>query len=130
MRIPVIQTKLIVVPDPTTMGSEGRLCLQLPLDSEFLGKDHWLGKHYKAVGYWGDLGAVMLVESPDGKTVSPRSQLWWKNGVRDHGVRQNYWVDLYMLRANLMVVTLCEPTEDIPPVLPPFQPSIFPGLAR
>jgi hypothetical protein len=57
MRIPVIQTKLIVVPDPTTMGSEG-------------------------------------------------------------------------LRANLMVVTLCEPTEDIPPVLPPFQPSIFPGLAR
>lgn len=128
MKIPVLRTRLVVVPDPTAVGSEGRLCLQLPTDTEFLSKDHWLGRHYKAIGYWAELGAVMLVESPDGKTVSPRSQLWWKNGVRDHGVRQNYWITLYMLRANLLVAALAEPTDDVPPVLPPRQQSIFKDL--
>lgn len=127
MRINLVRTKLIVVPDNSTPSSEGRLCLQLPVPSNeqlsSLDPDHWVGTKWAVSGSWAT--AMVFTQSPDGKTVSPRSQLWWKNGVRDHGIRRNYWVDLYIISRDLMVAALVMPTDDIPPALPPTQMVLF-----
>lgn len=130
MRIPVLRTKMIVVPDATTPGSEGRLCLQLPVPTgevlAELSPDWWQGMTWRPVGNLGRDQWMMLVNDPEGKVVSPRSQIWWKNGVREYGIRQNHWCCLYILNpSELIVVRLLETTDDIPPVLPPHQPTIF-----
>ena len=120
-----MRTKLLVVPDNTEKGSTGRLCLEtrdvLPI-----------GSTWRTVGHFARDSAIMLIEDPTGHTVTPRGQLWWKNGVRDHGIRENWWVTLVVVytfprSAKIVLVTLAETTTEVPPTLPPFQPQLFPG---
>lgn len=96
--------KLTVVPDKTTPGSSGRLCLQLPED---FGTQ--VGMQYRQVGTFGVDGAAMFIRSVDGSTITPRRQMWWKNGVRDQRLRQGWKVNIFVLEDALFVVTLVSP---------------------
>lgn len=112
--------KLVIAVDRTSPGSEGRLCLLLPVEFS-----HLIGKRYRAVGHFTNDGALMLVENQDGNTITPRRQYWWKNGVRDHGVRENWEVEVYEVVKGLLVVVLVRPSGDPAPVLPPHQDLLF-----
>lgn len=116
----VFLAKLIVTPDNTTPGSEGRLYLQLP-EQMFV----FVGRKYRPCGNFASDGAILLVASGEGLTVSPRRQIWWKNGVREHGIHENWMADVHVLKAELLVVELTRRTGEPPPVLPPRQLHIF-----
>lgn len=113
--------RLVVTPDATTPGSEGRLYLQLPRDLAFL-----VGQSFKVFGNFSSDRVVMLVRDGGGnKTVTPNRQVWWKNGVRDHNIRENWAVNLYILENDILIAVLVRPTGETPPQLPPHQPTIF-----
>lgn len=113
--------KLTVYPDKSAPGSEGRLCLQLDPERFPYLKE----RTFECVGNFKRLGAVMLVEHPEGNSITPRFQYWWKNGVRDHGIRQNWLCSVDMVTTSIAVVVLVEPTEEPPPELPPSQVFLF-----
>ncbi len=118
--VEVYPAALRVVPDATTPGSEGRLCLQLPEALEPL-----VGRKFRAVGNFSRDDYVMMIEGEDGKTVTPHRQVWWKNGVRDHNIRRHFLVEVYMISTRLWVVALAAPTNEPPPILPPHQELLF-----
>ncbi len=121
--IKVAPAFVTVVPDNTTPGSEGRLCLRFV---EELAQE-LAGSRFVDHGTFGQ-DAVMLVRTADpdkGRAVTPQGQIWWKNGVRDHGVRRNWHAKVYVLEPNLLVVMLARPTEDPAPKLPPAQAVLF-----
>jgi hypothetical protein len=116
----VFLAKLVVTPDNTTKGSEGRLYLQLPdLMVDFI------GRKYRTCGQFSRDGAILLVSSGDGLTISPRRQIWWKNGVREHGIRENWEADVHVLKTELLVVELTRRTGEPAPFLPPHQEYLF-----
>lgn len=127
-RVPVFQAKLVVVPDTTTAGSEGRLCLQFPKElSDDIG-----GNCYHVRGHLTTDNCILLVHDsriipgePDSRCITPRMQMWWKNGVRDHGIRENWYVNVYVLDRACLVVMLDKPTGDPKPALPPQQLTVF-----
>lgn len=126
--VPVITAKLAVYPDSTTPGSEGRLCLQLPKELT----DELGGNCYHVRGRLGTDNAILLVhdslipsDGHDSKCVTPRMQIWWKNGVRDHGIRENWWTKVYLLDRACLVVMLDKVTGEPKPVLPPRQETVF-----
>lgn len=112
---------LKVYPDNTTHGSEGRLCLQLPPEATHQIPE---GTTFRTVGMLSRDRYIVLV--PLGShTVTPNGQIWWKNGVRDHGVRRNHFVRLHALPSGEVLVKLLEPTADPAPELPPQQMTFF-----
>ena len=118
--VEVFDAKLSVTPDNSTPGSEGRLILQLPDELT-----DFVGKSFKAVGTFGVDSHVMFVTSEMGSTITPKRQFWWKNGVRDHRIRENQKVRVWLLTPDLWVAELIGPTGEIPPALPPRQDLIF-----
>lgn len=118
--VEVHDAKLVVTPDNSTPGSEGRLYLQLPdaLKS-------FVGKTFKAVGNFGQHDAIILVATISGHAITPKLQFWWKNGVRDHNIRENHRVRVWLLTESLWTIQLIEPTGEAPPVLPPHQDLLF-----
>jgi hypothetical protein len=112
--------KLVVTPDNSTPGSEGRLYLLLPEEMA-----RFIGHSYRAVGNFSRDDAVMMIASPVGNTVTPKRQFWWKNGVRDHNVRENHNVRIWVLALELWIVMLTSPTGEPAPVLPPHQDLLF-----
>lgn len=116
----VLDGKIIVTPDNTTGGSEGRIYLQLPEEMST-----YVDQRVKVVGVLGKDGAALLIISGEGLKVTPRRQIWWKNGVRDHRVRENWHVRVYILEQNLFVVTMRKPTGEPAPQLPPGQDTLF-----
>jgi hypothetical protein len=118
--VDVFDAKLVVTPDNSTKGSEGRIYLLLP---EAMAS--FVGHSYRAVGSFSVDDAVMFVASPTGSTVTPRRQYWWKNGVRDHGIRENHSVRIWVLSFELWVAALVAPTGEPAPVLPPHQDLLF-----
>lgn len=118
--IEVHEARLVVTPDNSTPGSEGRLVLQLP-DA----MADYVGKTFKTHGTFMD-AYVMFVTSPTGNhTVSPKRQVWWKNGVRDHRVRENQQVRVWLLTPDVWVAQVIGPTGELPPALPPRQDTLF-----
>lgn len=115
----IYEGKLTVVPDNTTPGSSGRLCLQLP--EEFATE---VGSKFKQVGNFGEDGGSMFIRAGEGTTLTPRRQMWWKNGVRDQKVREDWKVMVYALEDFLFVVRLFQRTGNAP-VLPPVQDVLF-----
>lgn len=110
----ICEGRLTVVPDNTTPGSSGRLCLQLP---EEFGTE--AGSKFKQVGNFGDDGGAMFIRAGEGTTLTPRRQMWWKNGVRDQKVREDWKVTIYVLEDFLFVVWLYSrigTTRQLPPV--------------
>lgn len=104
------------------------MCLQFPKDLT----DEIGGNCYHVRGHLGTDNAILLIHDSkidahdsDSKCVTPRMQMWWKNGVRDHGVRQNWFVNVYMLDRACLVIMLDKPTEDPAPKLPPKQETLF-----
>jgi hypothetical protein len=120
MTVNVCEAKLTVTPDNSTKGSEGRLVLQLPEEMA-----DYVGKTFKALGSFGIDGYVMFVTSPLGSTVTPKRQFWWKNGVRDHRIRENQQIRIWLINPDLWIAQVIGPTGEMPPVLPPFQPVFF-----
>lgn len=118
--IQVYDAKLTVTPDNSTPGSEGRLVLQLPEEMT-----DFVGQTFKAYGSFGMDLYVMFVASPMGSTVTPKRQFWWKNGVRDHRVRENQHVRIWLLTPDTWVVQVTGPTGELAPVLPPYQDTLF-----
>lgn len=112
--------RLVVTPDNSTPGSEGRLYLQFPETMAYL-----VGNTFKAVGSFSRDSAVMFVATPLGSTVTPKRQFWWKNGVRDHCIRENHHVRIWVLNVGLLVVEVVRPTGESAPVLPPHQDTLF-----
>lgn len=127
--VPVIRARLTVVLDNLTPGSEGRLCLTFPKELA----DEIGGNCYHVRGHLETDNAILLVHSSlidpthdEAKCITTRMQLWWKNGVRDHGIRQNWYVNIYFLDRACLVVMLDRPTGDPKPKLPPQQMVAFP----
>lgn len=116
----IFRAKLAVVPDNTTPGSSGRLCLHLPEEMA-----SYVGQRLKTVGSLGKDGAAMFIVSGEGLKMTPNRQIWFKNGVRDHGVRENWKVNIYVLEQNLFVVTMQSKTGEPAPDLPPVQETFF-----
>lgn len=128
----VFPGKLSVAVDRTTPGSEGRLVLTLP--EEYL---RMVGHEYSPVGNFLRDRTIMLLRSahpprPDTcKVVTPKRQIWWKNGVREHGIRENYNVNVYAMGDDvdfvprIVVVELTTPTGEPKPKLPPQQTFLF-----
>ncbi len=112
--------KLIVTPDNSTPGSEGRLYLQFP---EFLAG--LVGRKYRPCGHFYKDGAILLVSSGEGLVITSRRQMWWKNGVREHNIRENWEADIHVLKTELLVVELTRRTGEPAPVLPPHQEYLF-----
>lgn len=105
------------------------MCLQFPKELA----DDIGGNCYHVRGHLATDNAVLLVHSTlidssheESKCITPRMQLWWKNGVRDQGIRQNWYVHVYILDRACLVVMLDRPTEDKKPDLPPEQMTVFP----
>jgi hypothetical protein len=117
--IEVYEAKLVVTPDNSTPGSEGRLYLQLP-DA----MANYVGKVFMTLGTFG-VGYVVFTAHPDGHTVSPKRQFWWKNGVRDHKVTENHIVRIWVLTPFLWLAEVIGPTGERPPILPPRQITLF-----
>jgi hypothetical protein len=122
MRVPVVVGRLSVTPDNSTSGSEGRLCLTFPPELA----DEIGGNSYNVRGNFAvDLG-VLLVQAHDAPhSISPRMQMWWKNGVRDHGIREHWHVNIYIVSHKHILVTLDKPTGEPVPALPPRQITVF-----
>lgn len=118
--VPVHTGRLAVAVDRTAPGSEGRLCLTLPPELAEL-----VGRKYRTLGNFTNDKVVTLAEHEDGLTVTPRRQVWWKNGVRDHGIRENWWVDIYVCTPHIVTVVLRGPTGEARPELPPSQQKLF-----
>lgn len=114
------EAKLVVTPDNTTPGSQGRLYLQLPEEM----KDY-VGKSFKVHGSFGLDSYVMFTISPVGSTVTPKRQFWWKNGVRDHRIRENQLVRVWLLTPDIWVAQAMGSTGETPPALPPVQDTLF-----
>jgi hypothetical protein len=111
---------LVVTPDNTTPGSEGRLHLDLPRGLSFMA-----GWKLKVFGRFGVDKVVMMVRGDEGLSVTPKLQVWWKNGVRDHEIRENWHVHIYIIENDILVAILVRPTGQQPPKLPPYQPKLF-----
>lgn len=116
----ILRAKLVITPDNTAPGSEGRICLQLPEDMQT-----YVDERVKVVGCLGKDGAAMFIVSGEGLKITPRRQVWFKNGVRDHQVRENWFVNMYVLEKNLFVATMVRPTGETAPVLPLRQDTLF-----
>ncbi len=116
----IFRSRLTVVADNSTPGSSGRLCLQLP--EEMAG---YVGQRMKTVGSFGKDGAVMFIVSGEGLKVTANHQIWFKNGVRDHNVRENWKNVVYILEQNLFVVTMYVKMDTPVPDLPPVQETLF-----
>lgn len=114
------EAKLVVTPDNSTPGSEGRLYLQLPEEMV-----DYVGKSYKTHGSFGMDAYVMFVISAMGSTVTPKRQFWWKNGVRDHRIRENHLIRIWLLNPDIWVAQVMGTTGELPPVLPPHQDTLF-----
>ncbi len=119
---PCFVGKLVVTTDAGTPGSEGRLYLQLP--SFF---DAYVDHYYRSVGCFATDGGVLLVREKgiDGPRITPRRQYWWKNGVRDHRLRVNWDVFVFVPHPDLWAVMLVLPTGEEPPKLPSRQLTVF-----
>jgi hypothetical protein len=115
--------KLVVTPDNSTPGSEGRLYLLFPEEMS----EH-VGKQFRSVGNFSRDDAILLIQSPAGSAITPRRQLWWKNGVRDHFVRENHHVRIWILSEVLWAVEVLRSTGERSPVLPPHQDTLFDDL--
>jgi hypothetical protein len=118
--VEVHDAKLVVTPDNSTPGSEGRLILQLPDEMA-----DYVDKTFKSIGSFGMDNYVMFVSSPLGNKVTPKRQYWWKNGVRDHRIRENQQVRIWLLNPDLWVAQVLGPTGELAPVLPPYQDTLF-----
>lgn len=118
--MPAFPGKVIVAVDRTTPGSEGRLYLQLPSDLQWM-----VGRHFAVYGNLGDDKSILLVPKEGGKVITPRRQLWWKNGVQEHKIRENWVVNLTAYDQFAVVVNLVAPTGEPKPVLPPAQDKLF-----
>lgn len=116
-----LQGKLIVTPDSTTPGSEGRLYLQFPTEFEPM-----VGRSFRTLGTFRADRGILLVRDSGGCALTPRRQMWWKNGVRDHGLRENWWVWVYPLDHDFLAVLLKEMTGEPMVALPPKQDTLFP----
>lgn len=112
--------RLIATPDNTTPGSEGRLYLLLPESMEA-----FVGKTFRAVGSFSKDDAVMFVASPIGSAITPKRQYWWKNGVRDHNIRHNHKIRVWVISECIWIAQVLGPTGEPPPVLPPHQDILF-----
>lgn len=121
--VSVYDAKLVVTPDNSTPGSEGRLYLQLPEAME-----PFVGKMFRMVGNFSRDDAVIFIASPNGSTITPKRQVWWKNGVRDHNIRANHHVRVWVLNEGLWVTEVIRPTGEPSPVLPPHQDTLFDDL--
>jgi hypothetical protein len=118
--VDVFEGRLVVTPDNATAGSEGRVYLLLPEEM-----NQFVGRLYRPLGNLGRDGYLMMVESAEGKTVTPKRQIWWKNGVREYGIRQNHHVKFWILGLEVWVVQLMGYTDDPVPDLPPYQQLLF-----
>lgn len=116
----VHEAKLVATPDNSTPGSEGRLYLLLPEEMV-----SFIGRSFKSSGNFSLMDAVLFVTSLTGSTVTPKRQFWWKNGVRDHNIRENHKVRIWVLTPDLWVAQLIEPTGEPSPILPPHQDILF-----
>lgn len=116
----VYEAKLVATPDNSTPGSEGRLYLQLPAEM-----CSFVGKTFRAVGNFSRDDAVMMVATPNGSTITPKRQFWWKNGVRDHGIRHNHNVRVWVLTDGHWLAEVLSKTGEPSPVLPPHQDVLF-----
>lgn len=116
----IFRAKLVVTPDNTAPGSEGRLCLQFSEEMQ-----SYIEERVKVVGSFGKDGAAMFIVSGEGLKVTPKRQIWFKNGVRDHLIRENWWVNVYILEKNLFVVALRCVTGEDRPRLPLRQDVLF-----
>lgn len=112
--------KLVVTPDNSTRGSEGRIYLLLPAEME-----KFVGLKYRCVGVLSRDDALIMIPSPEGSTITPKRQFWWKNGVRDHGIRRNHSVRIWMLEYGYWFLMLTGQTDEDPPQLPPYQDILF-----
>lgn len=112
--------KLVVAPDNSTPGSEGRLYLQLPEELAF-----YIGQKFRVLGNFHRDGAGLFILSGEGLSVTPKRQIWWKNGVRDHGIRENWRLSIYSLEQSVFVVILSGRTGETPPELPLRQDTLF-----
>jgi hypothetical protein len=113
--------RLVVTPDNSTPGSEGRLCLLFPAKLTM----QYGGKKFRAIGHLATDKALMFAAHENGNTITEKGVYWWKNGVRDHGIRENYNVWIWSISESLFVVELVNPTGEPKPDLPPFQPTLF-----
>ena len=117
--------QLKVVPDNTTSGSEGRLCLQLPDEMAYL-----KGKQFTTMGVFSRDRCVVLLPFKGLATIRHGSvtdnlRFWWKNGVRDHGIRESYDVTLYRVDSGELIIILKHQVAGFVPKLPPHQETLF-----
>lgn len=113
------KTRVCVTPDHDSRGTEGRVYMKVP--------EQLKGLKFRSVGSFREGNSVILLVSDDKatSTVNERSILWWKNGVRDLGIRATHHAVLRRLRSTLLVLELGEVDNTITPDLPPYQPVLF-----
>lgn len=110
---------MLVTPDNAERGSLGRVCLQFDTDV-------FQAMPFRSIGdFTNDNKCILLVsDAGANRTVTPRNMVWWKNGVRDLGLRHSHTVRVYAVRRELLVVELME-SIGTDPNLPPWQPTLF-----